>query len=55
MRTLGSYPPIRIVLNAVHDQNGAMCGHAEGGTVRTDRLPRDDRTNAYVFDIAPSP
>jgi hypothetical protein len=52
--TLGSYPPIRIVLNAAHDQNGAMCGHAEGGTV----VPTDcgdDRTNAYVFDIAPSP
>ena len=52
--TLGSYPPIRIVLNAVHDQNGAMCGHAEGGTVVPTDC-RDDRTNAYVFDIAPSP
>jgi hypothetical protein len=51
--TLGSYPPIRIVLNAVHDQNGAMCGHAEGGTVVPTDC-RDDRTNAYVFDIAPS-
>ncbi|MDP9299354.1 MAG: hypothetical protein M3P43_00415, partial [Actinomycetota bacterium] len=51
--TLGAYPPIRIVLNAVHDQNGAMCGHAEGGTVVPTDC-RDDRTNAYVFDIAPS-
>ena len=52
--TLGSYPPIRIVLNAVHDQNGAMCGRAEGGTVVPTDC-RDDRSNAYVFDIAPSP
>ncbi len=41
-------------MNAVHDQNGAMCGHAEGGTVVPTDC-RDDRTNAYVFDIAPSP
>jgi hypothetical protein len=51
--TLGAYPPIRIVLNAVHDQNGPMCGHAEDGTVVPTDC-RDDRTNAYVFDIAPS-
>ena len=51
--TFGAYPPIRIVLTAVRDQDGPMCGHAERGTVvRTDC--RDDRTNAYVFDIAPS-
>ena len=41
-------------MNAVHDQNGAMCGHAEGGTVVPTDC-RDDRTNAYVFDITPSP
>jgi hypothetical protein len=52
--TLGSYPPIRSVLNTAHDQTGAMCGHAEGGTVVPTDC-RDDRTNAYVFDIAPSP
>jgi hypothetical protein len=50
---LGGYPPIRIVLNAVRDQDGLMCGHAEGGTV-TPTDCRDDRTNAYVFDVAPS-
>ncbi|HYX12639.1 MAG TPA: hypothetical protein VE817_11660 [Candidatus Acidoferrum sp.] len=50
---LGVYPPIRIVLHAVRDQDGLMCGHAEDGTVvPTDCY--DDRTNAYVFDIAPS-
>jgi hypothetical protein len=49
---LGSYPPIRIVLNAVHDQDGAMCGDAEGATVVPTDC-RDDRTNAFVFDIAP--
>lgn len=51
--TLGAYPPIRIVLNAVRDQDGLMCGHAENGTVVPTDC-RDDRTNAYVFDIAPS-
>ena len=51
--TLGAYPPIRIVLNAVLDQDGLMCGHAEDGTVVPTDC-RDDRTNAYVFDIAPT-
>ena len=51
--TLGAYPPIRIVLNAVRDQDGPMCGHAEGDTVVPTDC-RDDRTNVYVFDIAPS-
>ena len=51
--TLGAYPPIRIVLNAVRDQDGLMCGHAEDGTVVPTDC-RDDGTNAYVFDIAPS-
>jgi hypothetical protein len=51
--TLGAYPPLRIVLNAVHDQSGAMCGHAEDGTVVPTDC-RDDRTDAYVFDIAPT-
>jgi hypothetical protein len=50
---LGGYPPIRIVLNAVRDQDGLMCGHAEDGTVVPTDC-RDDRTNAYVFDVAPS-
>jgi hypothetical protein len=50
---LGAYPPIHIVLNAVLDQDGLMCGHAEDGTVVPTDC-RDDRTNAYVFDIAPS-
>jgi hypothetical protein len=40
-------------LNAVRDQDGPMCGHAEGGTVVPTDC-RDDGTNAYVFDIAPS-
>jgi hypothetical protein len=30
-----------------------LCGHAEDGTVVPTDC-RDDRTNAYVFDIAPS-
>jgi len=51
--TLGAYPPIRIVLNAVLDQDGLMCGHAEDGTVVPTDC-RDDRTNAYVFDVAPT-
>ena len=51
--TLGAYPPIRIVLNAMRDQDGYMCGHAENGTVVPTDC-RDDRTNAYVFDVAPS-
>ena len=51
--TVGVYPPIRILSSAMRDQDGPMCGHAQGRTVvRTDC--RDDRTNAYVFDIAPS-
>ena len=51
--TLGAYPPIRIVLNAVRDQDGLLCGHAENGTVVPTDC-RDERTNAYVYDIASS-
>jgi hypothetical protein len=51
--TFGAYPPIRIVLNTVRDQDGLVCGHAEDGTVVPTDC-RDDRTNAYVFDVAPS-
>ena len=51
--TLGAYPPIRIVLSAVRDQDGLLCGHAENGTVVPTDCP-DDRTNAFVFDIASS-
>src|SRR5207249_11792115 len=49
--TLGAYPPIRIVLHAVRDQDGLLCGHAENETaVPTDC--RDDRTNAYALGVA---
>jgi len=51
--TLGAYPPIRIVLSAVRDQDGLLCGHAENGTVVPTDCP-DDRTNAFVFDMASS-
>jgi len=50
---LGAYPPIRIVLHAVRDQDGLLCGHAENETVVPTDC-RDDRTNAYVFDVASS-